>query len=478
MDSEQFRREAHAAVDWMADYLRDVEKLRVTPEVQPGDIKRCLPSSPPEEPEPFERIFRDFERVIVPGMTHWNHPGFFAYFPANHSPPSILGEMLTATLGAQCMSWQTSPAATELEQVVTDWLRQLIGLPPAFRGVIQDTASSATLVALLCARERATQHAYGRRGAAAALASRLTVYASQEAHSSVVKAAKLAGFGTEHLRLIDVDDSFALDPVALGQALEQDRAAGSVPACIVATVGTTSSSALDPLEAVADLAARYGAWLHVDAAYGGSAAILPERRSILQGVERAHSLVFNPHKWLFTNFDCSAYFTREPQTLLATFQTSPEYLKTPHDAEVANFRDWGIQLGRRFRALKLWFVLRAYGAEGLRARLREHLRLAQLFRGWVASDPNFELAAPAPLALVCFRYTPRGSALTGEALDALNERLLKGINASGRVYLTHTRLGGRFTLRLSVGQLQTQEHHVRLAWDIVKEAQARLTRTE
>jgi aromatic-L-amino-acid decarboxylase len=468
MDLEEFRREAHAAVDWMADYLRDVGERRVVTSALPGDLRRALPATPPEAPEPFARVMADFQGLIVPGMTHWNHPGWFAYFPANNSPPSIIAEMLTAAIGAQCMSWQTSPAATELEQVVMDWLRQLIGLPADMKGVIQDTASTSTLVALLTARERATRFGYGKAGARAEGARGLTVYTSREAHSSVVKGVKLAGYGTDQLRLVEVDEAFAMRPESLAALMEADVRAGLLPACVVATVGTTSSSAIDPLPALAAITHRHGAWLHVDAAYGGSAAILPEKRHILAGAELADSLVFNPHKWLFTNFDCSAYFTRDVESLLHTFQASAEYLKTPHDQEVVNFRDWGVQLGRRFRALKLWFVLRTFGAEGLRTRLREHLRLAQLFRGWVEADPDFEVLAPTPLALVCFRCRPRADALSEAELDALNERLLALVDADGRVHLTHTRLDGRFTLRLSIGQLFTEERHVRTAWELLR----------
>jgi aromatic-L-amino-acid decarboxylase len=475
MDIDEFRREAHAAVDWMADYLRDVGERRVVTDAQPGDIRRRLSAVPPEHPEPFGRVMADFKELIVPGMTHWNHPGWFAYFPANNSPPSILAEMLTATMGAQCMSWQTSPAATELEQVVMDWLRQLVGLPDAFHGVIQDTASTSTLVALLTARERATAFAFGRAGAGAEGASKLTVYTSREGHSSIVKGVKLAGYGTDNLRLIDSDAAFAMRPDALAAAMEADARAGRVPACVVATVGTTSSAGIDPLPAICDIAARYHAWVHVDGAYGGSAAVVPEKRELFGGLERADSFVFNPHKWLFTNFDCSAYFVRDVEALLHTFQASAEYLKTAHDERVVNFRDWGIQLGRRFRALKLWFVLRTYGAEGLRARVREHLRLAQVFRGWVAASSEFELLAPTHLALVCFRARPSSGSRSEADLDSLNEKLLVEINRSGRVYLTHTRLNGRYTLRMSIGQTSTDESHVRTVWELAQAALEALT---
>ncbi len=467
MHPDEFRRHAHAAVDWMADYLRDVGALPITPAVSPGDIRRQIPETPPLDAEPFDALLDDFRQVIVPGMTHWNHPGWFAYFPCNNSPPSILAEMLTATLGAQGMSWATSPAATELEQVVMDWLRQMLALPPDFVGVIQDTASTATLVALLTARERATGGRSGAEGLAAADAP-LAVYASREAHSSVDKGVKLAGYGLDRLRHIDTDERYAMRPDALAAALERDRAAGIRPACVVATVGTTSSTAIDPLRPIAELCRRAGVWLHVDAAYAGAAAIVPELRTLFDGMETADSIVFNPHKWLLTNFDCTAYFVRDPSALLSTFQATPEYLRTAYDADVVNYRDWGIQLGRRFRALKLWFVIRSYGVEGLRALVRRHVALAQELAGWIAADPEYELLAPAPFGLVCFRWRPPGR--SEQELDALNARLLAAVNAGGERFLTHTRLGGTYTIRLVVGQRETGREHVRAAWDAVREA--------
>ena len=455
----------------MADYLRDVGTLPITSAVVPGDVRRQVPDAPPIDGEPFEALFDDFRRVIVPGMTHWNHPGWFAYFPGNNSPPSILGEMLTATLGAQCMSWVTSPAATELEQVVMDWLRQMIGLPAGYVGVIQDTASTATLVALLTARERATAGKAGTQGLAAAGAP-LTVYASRAAHSSVDKAVKLAGYGLDMLRRIETDERYALRPEALARALEADRAAGLRPACVVASVGTTSSTAVDPLRPIAELCRRYGAWLHVDAAYAGAAAIVPELRPVFDGMEEADSIVLNPHKWLLTNFDCTAYLVRDPSALLDTFQATPEYLRTAYDADVVNFRDWGIQLGRRFRALKLWFVIRSYGVEGLRAVIRRHVALARELAGWVEADPDFELAAPVPFGLVCFRWTPAGG--SEEETDALNARLMATVNGGRERYLTHTRLGGRYVIRLVVGQRGTEREHVAAAWRSIRAAAAEL----
>ena len=464
MQPEDFRRYGHELVDWMADYFLRVGDLPVTPGVRPGEIRSRLPAEPPEGGEPFEALFRDFREIIVPGMTHWNHPGWFAYFPGNNSPPSVLAEMLTATMGAQCMSWATSPAATELEQVVMDWLGRMLGLPPEFTGVIQDTASTATLVALLSARERATGGASGARGLAAHGAE-LTVYASREGHSSIDKGVQLAGYGLERLRHIPGDAAFALDPGALEQAIERDRAAGLVPACVVATIGSTSSTAVDPVAAIADICARHGVWLHVDAAYAGSAAIVPELRHHFAGWERADSIVLNPHKWLLTNFDCSAYYVRDVDALLRACRISPEYLRTAHDAEVANFRDWGIQLGRRFRALKLWFVIRSYGVEGLQAVIRRHVAVARELAGWIDADPEFERMAPVPFGLVCFRWRPAGR--SEEELDRLNQALLARVNATGRMHLTHTRLGGRYAIRLVVGQRTTTREKVEEAWGVI-----------
>jgi aromatic-L-amino-acid decarboxylase len=470
MENEAFRRFGHQFVDWIADYFGNIERFPIKSAVQPGDIRKKLPVSPPRGPEPMDKIFADFEDIIMPGIMHWQHPGWFAYFPANNSPASVLGEMLTAGLGVQGMSWQTSPSATELEEVVMDWLRQMIGLPQGFAGVIQDTASTASLCALISARERASDFGVNDSG----LRNTLTVYASEEAHSSIEKGAKIAGYGKNNLRFIPTDARFAMVPAELEKAVLRDKAAGFRPACVAATVGTTSSGAIDPLPAVAEICRRHGLWLHVDAAYAGTAALLPEKRWILSGAEHADSFVFNPHKWMMTNFDCSAYFVREPAALVRAFEIHPEYLKTGVDSQVKNFRDWGVQLGRRFRALKLWFVVRTYGLSGLQAMVREHIRLAGLFKEWLEADQRFELLAPVDLSLVCFRLK---GGREERSLDALNAGLLDRVNASGRVFLTHTTLRGRFTLRLVVGQRTTQERHVREAWEIIAAAAGDLLRT-
>lgn len=458
MTPEEFRVHAHRLVDWMADYLRDLPAMPVTPAVAPGQVRAALPAAPPEAPESLDAILADFTGTIVPGMTHWGHPGFLGYFPAGSSPPSLLAEMLTATLAAQCMSWQTSPAATELEQVTMDWLRQMLGLPAEFTGVIQDTASTATLVALITARDRCP----------APLASQV-VYTSAEAHSSVAKGARLAGFRPEHVRLVPVDPTCAMRPDALQELLRADIAAGLVPAAIVATIGTTASTGVDPLPAIGYLAATCRAWLHVDAAYAGSAALLPECRHHFAGVERADSFLVNPHKWLGVHFDCSAYFVRDVEALRASFRTTPEYLRTAHDPDVVNFRDWGIPLGRRFRALKLWFVIRSAGVEGLRAMLRRHIALARGFADQVAAAPGWEVAAPVEFGLVCFRHRPEG-VLDEAALDRHNQLLLERVNATRRVFLTHAVLGGRYTLRLALGHPGTTSDAVEEAWSLLQGA--------
>jgi len=473
MDAPTFRRYGHELIDWVADYMEHVEELPVLSPVKPGQIRAAIPPQPPEGAEDMAQIIRDFKEIVLPGITHWNHPRFFAYFPANNSGPSILAELLSAALGVNGMVWQSSPAATELEEVVMEWLRQMLHLPPEFRGVIQDTASTATIAALLCAREKMSDFGVNEQGfVAGAAQGPLRVYTSTEGHSSIEKGAKIVGFGRENVVRVPVDGTYAMDPGALRRCVAQDRAAGRRPAVVVATVGTTSSTALDSLPALAGVAREFGLWLHVDAALAGSAAILPEKRWILEGIERAESFVFNPHKWLFTNFDCSAFFCRYPELLIRVFAISPEYLKTTKDEEVTNYRDWGIQLGRRFRALKLWFVIRHFGVRGLQERLRRHLEWAREFAAWVAADPLFEVLAPVPLNTVCFRMNPGldedGNPLSETALADLNQRLMKEVNDSGRLFLTHTRLGERFCLRLSIGQTQTERRHVLDAWQAIR----------
>src|SRR6516164_9411605 len=450
MTSDEFRRYGRAMVDWIADYCARIESFPVLAQVEPGKIRAALPSRPPAQAEPFNVILADVENLILPGITHWQSPNFFAFFPANASGPGILGELLSAGLGVQGMLWATSPACTELETHVLDWLVHMLGLPDKFLsngaggGVIQDTASSAPLCALLVA------------------------YASSQAHSCVEKAVKIAGLGEENLRLIPVDDrAYAMRPDALAAQIKQDRQAGKVPCFVCATMGTTSSNALDPLPEIGLICRQQNVWLHVDAAMSGTAAVCPEFRYIHNGLEFADSYCSNPHKWMFTNFDCDCFYVADRRALIEALSVLPEYLrnKATESGAVIDYRDWQIPLGRRFRALKLWFVIRHYGVEGLQYHVRRHVSLAQKFAGWVREDPRFELAAPAPLNLVCFRH---------RAGDAFNQALLDRLNQSGRLYLTHTRLNDRLTLRLCVGQTYTEFRHVERAWKLIQEETAKL----
>jgi aromatic-L-amino-acid decarboxylase len=445
-----------------------IEEYPVLAQVKPGDIADRLPETPPEEPEDMGEIFNDFKQILLPGMTHWQHPSFFAYFPANTSEPSILAEFLTAALGAQCMVWQTSPAATELEEVVMDWLRQMLGLPEGFSGVIQDTASTSTLCALLCARERATVFAVNKHGFRDGTTQRLMIYTSEESHSSVEKGAKIAGFGKDCLRIIPAGEDFAMLPEELEKAIDADVKDGHIPCCVVATLGTTSSTGMDPLRPIGEICNQHGSWIHVDGAMAGTAAILPEMRHILDGIEFADSFVFNPHKWMFTNFDCSAYFCKDPKVLTSTFEILPEYLKTDVDRRVKNFRDWGIPLGRRFRALKLWFVIRHFGIKGLQEKIRGHMELAKEFQSWLGEDPRFEVMAPLTISLVCFRYHPSHGKFAEEELEQMNKDLMDELNGSGKMFITHTKLKGKFALRLCIGQTNTTREHVRKAWEGIR----------
>ncbi len=429
MDLKEFRAQAHDLVDWMADYLQSIEARPVRAQTAPGAIAAALPTEAPIEPEAFSAILADFERIVMPGMTHWQHPRFFAYFPANSSPPSVLAEMLTATIAAQCMLWQTSPAATEMETRCLHWLGQMLGLGDGWEGVIQDSASSATLAAILVARERATDWLSNQQGLAGTAP--LAVYANAEAHSSVEKAVGIAGLGRGALRRVPVDDGFAMRPDALASQIEADVAAGIVPACVVATLGTTGTGGVDPLRAIGELCRRHDCFLHVDAAWAGSALILPETRSMIDGIEAVDSFVFNPHKWLGVNFDCSAHFVRDAAALRQTLSVLPPYLAGRETGRVIDYRDWGIPLGRRFRALKLWFVIRSYGVAGLQAMLRRHIALADELASWIAEAPDFELTSNPSLALLSFRYHPRGVDKPAE-LDALNHELINRINDDGR----------------------------------------------
>ncbi|MBT6313406.1 MAG: aspartate aminotransferase family protein [Alphaproteobacteria bacterium] len=472
MEIEEFRAHAHELVDWMADYMTGVEALPVRAQVKPGEITAKLPLGPPTAPEPMDAIMADFKQDILPGMTHWQHPRFFAYFPANSSPPSVLAEMLTATLGAQGMLWQTSPAATEMETRVTDWLRQMIGLPEGFHGVIQDSASSAILCAILTARERATGWQANEAGLAAG--PEIVVYTSDQTHSATEKGAKIAGLGRQNVRLIKTDpETFAMDPAAFEAAVLSDKAAGRIPACLVANLGATGVGAMDDLAALGAIAKRHNIFAHVDAAWAGAALILDEYRHLMAGIEYFDSFVFNPHKWLLTNFDCSAHFVRDPDDLVRTLAILPVFLKSREHGAVIDYRDWSVPLGRRFRALKLWFVIRSYGVEGLQRILRNHIQMAAELEARIAASTEFSLMAPRVLSLINFRYAPDGIAAP-EALDALNERLLNAVNDDGFTYLTQNRVHGRYVIRFQIGHTSTAQKHVTEAWERIEAIAATL----
>jgi aromatic-L-amino-acid decarboxylase len=473
MSAEEFRRHGHEVIDWIADYFSHAERYPVLAQIEPGQLRSQLPASPPSKGEPMSEILADVDRFVVPALTHWNHPSFFAYFATSASSAGILGELLSAAFDTKAMLWRTSPASTELEEVALDWLRQLMGLPSEFEGIIYDTASVATMHAIAAARE-ALDLALREDGMSGrADLPLLRLYASEQSHSSVEKALIALGLGQRSLCKVPADSEFRMDAVALARLIEEDRLAGSLPFCVVATVGTTSTTSIDPVPAIADVCEREKLWLHVDAAYAGSAAVVPEMRYILDGCERADSLVTNPHKWLFTPFDLSALYSRRLDMLRRAFTLTPEYLRTPEQASVRNGSDYGVQLGRRFRALKLWMILRYFGHEGLAARIREHCRLARLFASWVTESPDWELLAPVPFSVVCFRACPRVETETDEAsaarLDALNERLMNAVNATGEAFLSHTKLNGVFTLRLAVGNIRTTEAHVRNVWQLLNE---------
>lgn len=469
MTPEEFRRHGHALVDWIASYYERIESFPVLSQVAPGQIRASLPAHPPASGEAFDAMLADVEKLILPGITHWQSPNFYAYFPSNASGPSILGDLLCSGLDVQGMLWATSPACTEVETLVLDWLVEMLGLPRKFLstssggGVIQDTASSASLCALLAARERATNFASNRRGCDG----KLVAYTSNQAHSSIEKDVRVAGLGIDNLRAVQVDENFAMRVDLLAKQIDADRRAGKIPCFVCATVGTTSSNAIDPLPEIGRICHENNIWLHVDAAMSGTAALCPEFRHIQNGVELADSYAFNPHKWMFTNFDCDCFYVANRKELIQTLSVLPEYLKNKatESGAVFDYRDWQIPLGRRFRALKLWFVIRHYGIEGLQHHIRQHVALAQEFAGWVKNDGRFEIAAPVPLNLVCFRH--KGG-------DEANQTLMDRLNRSGDLYLTHTKLNNKLTLRLCVGQTNTQERHVKRAWERIQQEADRL----
>ncbi|MGH9834789.1 MAG: pyridoxal phosphate-dependent decarboxylase family protein [Blastocatellia bacterium] len=475
MPAEDFRAYGHQLIDWIADFLANVGDQPAFPNVQPGDIRAKLPASPPIEGEAMEEILADVDRVIMPGMAHWNHPRFFAYFTSSGSAPGILGELLGAALNANNMLWQSCPAATELEQVTLDWLRQMIGLPPEFFGIIYDGGSSSTFHAIAAAREQAAGLNVREHGLNSS--PRLRIYTSEQGHSSIDKAAMALGLGLDSVRRVEADDEYRMIPQSLAGAIAEDRRAGVLPFCVVATAGSTSCTSIDPIPAIADVCECEGLWLHVDAAHGGAAAIVPELRHVLDGCDRADSIVVNPHKWLFVQMGLSALYTRKPDALRRAFSLTPEYLRTAQGDEAVNFMDYGIPLGRNFRALKLWFTLRYFGVEGIAARIREHIKLAGRFAEQVDAHPDFERLAPVPLSTVCFRAHPRG--LDDEdALNDLNERLMRAINQTGEAFLSHTKLRGRYTIRLVISHLRVNEDHVNRVWEIAQERLRALMKAE
>ncbi|MGY8914861.1 MAG: pyridoxal phosphate-dependent decarboxylase family protein [Flavobacteriales bacterium] len=466
MDSNEFRKQAHLMIDWMADYMEQVESYPVKSQVEPKAIYNQINSAIPEQGQEMEDIFNDFKKIILPGITHWQNPNFFAYFQANTSPPSILAEMLTATLGVQGMKWETSPAATELEDKMMEWLGEGIGIPKEWAGVIQDSASMATLSAILTARERLSNYLVNEEGFDGY--TNLRVYCSDQTHSSIEKGAKIAGVGKNNVIKIPTNELLEMRSDLLLKQIESDIKNGYQPLCIVVALGTTGTMAMDPLEKIGMLAEKYKIWLHVDAAYAGAAFLLPEFQGLMKGIEKADSFVFNPHKWLFTNFDCTAYFVKDKKVLLNTFSILPEYLKTASDGLVNNYCDWGIPLGRRFRSLKLWFVMRHYGLEGLQKMLRLHIELAKWLETEVKKEPTFEMVVPRSMNLICFRYVPEG-VKDQEQLNAINEQLLQKLNAMGKLYLTHTKIDGIYTLRMSIGQTNVTQAHLEKAWKGIQE---------
>jgi aromatic-L-amino-acid decarboxylase len=468
-DPGALREGGERALRWIEQYLAEPRRHRVLPDVKPGEIRHRLPDSPPEKPEPIGDILDDFEEVIVPGLTHWNHPAFFGYFATSSSAPGIVAELLSAAVDVKAMLWKTSPAATELEEVVTDWLRQMLRLDPNWFGMMTDTASMSTMLALAAAREARPELEIRRKG----MAGRkdlpvLRVYTSALAHSSVEKAALALGFGSDNVVKIETDSEYRMRPVALRQAIERDLRDGMLPIACTATVGTTGVASIDPVSEIAAVCSDHNVWLHVDAAYAGVAAILPEKQAILAGVERAQSLVVNPHKWLFTPFDCSVLYVREPGILARAFSLVPEYLRTQQDDEVINYNDYGVQLGRKFRALKLWMVIRSFGVEGLASLIREHCRMASDLARTIASTPSWKVVAPVHFGLVVFRCQPHG--VTDAKADELTERIMHAVNETGEAFLSHTKVDGRYAIRLSIGNERTQLSHVQRAWTLIQKA--------
>ena len=479
MNAEEFRRHGHELIDWIADYFEHIEELPVLAQIEPGDLKAQLPESPPQTGEPMQQILADVDRLIVPALTHWSHPSFFAYFATSTSAPGIFGELLSAAFDNKAMLWRTSPASTELEEVTLDWLRQMMGLDAGLTGIIYDTASVSSMHAIAAAREGVELRIREEGMSGRTDLPLLRVYASEQAHSSIDKGIITLGLGQRALRKIPTDSEFRMDLSALAAAIDEDKRAGFLPFCVVATVGTTSTSSIDPVPAIVPICEQHALWLHVDAAYAGSAAVVPELRHVLAGCERADSVAVNPHKWLFTPFDLSVLYCRHLDLLRRAFSLVPEYLRTPEQEQVRSGSDYGVQLGRRFRALKLWMIIRYFGHDVLAARIREHCRLAKLFASWIEESNDWELMAPLPFALVCFRACPTlesvAPAVRESRLDVLNEAIMHGVNATGKALLSHTKLNDKITLRLSIGNIRTSEKHVRQVWELLNEQLRLLT---
>ncbi len=467
MPAEEFGEAGQQLIEWINTYFQQIDSHSVLSEIKPGGIRKLLPTAPPKSGEKISDILGDLDKVIMPGMTHWNHPNFFAYFATSGSAAGILGELASAAFNINGMLWKSCPASTELEQVTLDWLRQMLGLPTDFWGIIYDTASVSSLHAIAAAREQLTDLHIREEGLSGRNLPRLRMYASEHAHSSIDKAALTLGLGLAGIRKISVDEKFQMKPEALSQAIAEDRRQGWRPFCVVASVGTTSTTSIDPVPAIAEICEREDLWLHVDASYGGSAAVVPEMRHVLDGNERADSFVVNPHKWLFVPLDLSAFYTRKPEVLKRAFSLVPEYLRTREDDEVENFMDYGVPLGRRFRALKLWFVLRYFGVEGIAARIRYHIELAQKLARWIDEHDDFERMAPTPFSTLCFRAHPE-NVNDEDELTKLNEHLLEAVNETREVFLSHTKLNEKYVLRVAIGNIRTEERHVHKAWELIQ----------
>ncbi len=463
IDKEQFKKHGHQLIDWMADYIENVDQYPVKSQVEPGDIKSQLPDQAPNQAERFSEVWSDFQKIILPGVTHWQNPNFHAYFPANNSYPSILAEMIMTTMGAQCMIWETSPAAAELEEQVLGWLALEMAIPSNWSGVIQDTASTATLAAILTAREKASDFNINKQGFDTA--HKFRVYCSTETHSSIDKAVRIAGLGSDNLVKVPVDDKLAMDTSALHTIIKKDMTNGYLPICVVSALGTTGTVAIDDVKTITAICKEHHIWHHIDAAYAGTALLLPEYHHWIEGIEDADSFVFNPHKWMFTNFDCTAYYVKDKEALIRTFEILPEYLKTGSRGVVNDYRDWGVPLGRRFRALKLWFVIRGFGVKGLRNKLRHHIALADWFHEQISDNADFEVVTPKVINMVVFRYAPTG--IAESELDRLNEALVKQLNATGKIFISHTKVKGRYAIRMPIGQTNVEQHHIASSWDLI-----------